>query len=1367
MAYLTREALLRIGRERDAREKDFAARLRLCARDLKLDRQGKDQGRKADIYYSEPSGRVHLDINPLPGVVSDYAASAWKNCFEAVMGVKRVTMDRGATPWGEMRMPDNWQALKLDDLTKAIDKVGGKQNLGMDFDSTESPSEPTKYSGATLSGDYSTGKTSSGAPYGFSKPRFKRDALRYMNEVVGHLSRLGYEPHRDREGNPDEPVTDTEGRTSGSGSVYLDMIHPRGYSVHAITNSHETGHREVDNKHPQHIVLGYQHSPTGMRLAYGGTGRWVDWDTPSDKLASMLHSEASGEYLNKAIDKRGGGQNLGMNFDDDPFEHLRQAERDPLAPDVVPASRPAHHISRDEYLRSQGHDPAEANSQRPFAPASVAAADHESKVADALASGQDIPDHVMADYPNLRQKLGMDSGATTSTMPSAANLPDIGKTPSLDHETYDGPRYTYGLQLRPPGPGAIPRGFIVGSHRAHSDPSDYRARHGVIDYPHPLSAQEANHFDMHLLGQPEQEKPEDPWRMTRSEYLAHKLGRDSQGFLRGTPDAHQRLSDEHERHVVNAVNRNEIVPGHVAAEYKDALVKDAENRAIEHGKNRLERNFGLSRDAISAIPGHVLSQFGLDDHHRTPELLSSRRKALLAMRNRVPSKSLDTWSGLDKQLGQVEESLHHTGRLDEEDFQSADLGHRRRQSQGLAGMTADEKRGVRVLSINHGLTPEKIREIPRDVLAQYGTRGDLASKDTLMTRRDHLVRQHTKLGKQKGANRDSEGFEKLDHELGGVERHLVGLGHISPHQVKSIEYYNSMHWGKEPGLWAGYDDNGEQKKIPHSWERPAPAPTKSEQAAPKNDVASPSASGYTPPSGDSLFGDLAPAPAPRASQAQKPARVVKPTGKVMLGDYGGNEFLDGDNIPGTPKGNFLKDGRAYLSDVAAKLSAKGYRAATDRKGKQFKTVSVNPSGSGTSGDVTLHMKHPDGHSVYASVVSGHAIPGVKRTRHSIAIMGRSDRSGSDYATGGMNRWVNHDTPSDQFAEALHGTVEGQHSPLFKGALYSLPSFIMLVKAIDKRGGKQNLGLDFESYHPSGLSLQEYMESKGKMGDPLRSVSSNGFYPGYREGGSFQIPLGFISPAIDMIGKHGLQYLHKQNRIMPRKIGDAISDETEAKIREHFGQFGIGLTRQSSSSLVPHTPDYKVWPALYHYEAKMGLSKAIDKIGGKQNMGMDFDAPHQQRETRNGKLDDETQQIKEGLAKYPHQAAFLDKVTHIGATNQPGTPAPNQPMRKLLDWTLNKSGAVEHKDLPDGAWHDYQGNVAPHIFRQIHSFFINHPDAKETSSADRRGWTVEHGPHHLKVTFGTTRGSANNLRVTHTDFTPSWKRWLEADIKKPG
>ena len=63
-------------------------------------------------------------------------------------------------------------------------------------------------------------------------------------------------------------------------------------------------------------------------------------------------------------------------------------------------------------------------------------------------------------------------------------------------DTYRGPRYTYGLRYRPLGYAQVPPGWIIRSDRPHPE-----YRHGTVDCPRPLTAQELRGYEPELVAE--------------------------------------------------------------------------------------------------------------------------------------------------------------------------------------------------------------------------------------------------------------------------------------------------------------------------------------------------------------------------------------------------------------------------------------------------------------------------------------------------------------------------------------------------------------------------------------------------------------------------------------------------------------------------------------------------------------------------------------------------------------------------------------------------------------------------------------------------------------------------------------------------
>ena len=66
-----------------------------------------------------------------------------------------------------------------------------------------------------------------------------------------------------------------------------------------------------------------------------------------------------------------------------------------------------------------------------------------------------------------------------------------GTTTQLWDRDYDGPRWRYGLTYRPLGYATVPDGWIIKSDREHPG-----YRHGTIDYPRRLSADEVKAYEL-------------------------------------------------------------------------------------------------------------------------------------------------------------------------------------------------------------------------------------------------------------------------------------------------------------------------------------------------------------------------------------------------------------------------------------------------------------------------------------------------------------------------------------------------------------------------------------------------------------------------------------------------------------------------------------------------------------------------------------------------------------------------------------------------------------------------------------------------------------------------------------------------------
>lgn len=64
----------------------------------------------------------------------------------------------------------------------------------------------------------------------------------------------------------------------------------------------------------------------------------------------------------------------------------------------------------------------------------------------------------------------------------------------LFSDTYQGPRWTYGLTYRPVASAHLPKGWIVFSARKHPD-----FAHGTVDFPKQLTETEISGFQLSLV----------------------------------------------------------------------------------------------------------------------------------------------------------------------------------------------------------------------------------------------------------------------------------------------------------------------------------------------------------------------------------------------------------------------------------------------------------------------------------------------------------------------------------------------------------------------------------------------------------------------------------------------------------------------------------------------------------------------------------------------------------------------------------------------------------------------------------------------------------------------------------------------------
>lgn len=120
------------------------------------------------------------------------------------------------------------------------------------------------------------------------------------------------------------------------------------------------------------------------------------------------------------------------------------------------------------------------------------------------------------------------------------------------------------------------------------------------------------------------------------------------------------------------------------------------------------------------------------------------------------------------------------------------------------------------------------------------------------------------------------------------------------------------------------------------------------------------------------------------------------------------------------KDAFLQDGLSYLRAVASLLRPLGFVPHVDAKGKEENPVRRSVGGPAVSGDVSLHMRHPErGANIYVTLGGSSMRGAVPTTKSGVALMYRvSRKDGDKYATSGVNRW----TPVDLSALDLADTI---------------------------------------------------------------------------------------------------------------------------------------------------------------------------------------------------------------------------------------------------------------------------------------------------------------------------------------------------------
>lgn len=148
-------------------------------------------------------------------------------------------------------------------------------------------------------------------------------------------------------------------------------------------------------------------------------------------------------------------------------------------------------------------------------------------------------------------------------------------------------------------------------------------------------------------------------------------------------------------------------------------------------------------------------------------------------------------------------------------------------------------------------------------------------------------------------------------------------------------------------------------------------------------------------------------------------KVLAKGGDTRMADYSGQDVRgdgnqDENGFKGSTKERFLADARSYLRAVDKLMTAAGYGALPDRKGKPGKTISVNEGGPAVSGEVSYAGFDSSGNGVWAQISSGSM-----NSFGGYSILARSatdsDRNGS---RNGANQWMRGGISAQELADKL-------------------------------------------------------------------------------------------------------------------------------------------------------------------------------------------------------------------------------------------------------------------------------------------------------------------------------------------------------------
>lgn len=124
-----------------------------------------------------------------------------------------------------------------------------------------------------------------------TKDAFLKETRNYLNAVADALRAFGFEPHMDRKGKAEKPVSVNESGMAGSGDVSLTMTNPdNGNNVYITIG--DSSLRGVVPMTESGIAIMYRVGQNGDRYATRATNTWAPVDLSANDLAALVNSRA-------------------------------------------------------------------------------------------------------------------------------------------------------------------------------------------------------------------------------------------------------------------------------------------------------------------------------------------------------------------------------------------------------------------------------------------------------------------------------------------------------------------------------------------------------------------------------------------------------------------------------------------------------------------------------------------------------------------------------------------------------------------------------------------------------------------------------------------------------------------------------------------------------------------------------------------------------------------------------------------------------------------------------------------------------------------------------------------------------------------